>query len=271
MVWTADLLAGTPPLLVAAASLPAALLAGLLLLAQKGGERPRVALAFALAWGATGAAFLASVGNELVRERMAALAGEGTRELTAVLAAPMLEEGAKALGLVLLLAAGPAFLRGVRDGLVYGGLVGLGFVWTENLLYLGVAMLQGGEAGLLRAVYLRGIVGAATHVVFTAGSGAGIGWWASGRRARTVSWPWPLLALAAALAQHTAWNAFAAPAIAAALCGAPSADAACRDSPTMFALYGEGTAIAAAFLAPGLVLAMVAWRASREQDKHPGA
>src|SRR6185369_7115885 len=202
VVWTVDLLASTPPLILFAASAPALLLATLVLIAQRGYRRTPRALALALLWGGIGAACLASIGNESARPWMATLAGDGARTATALLIAPTLEESAKALGLLLLLAVFPGSLRNARDGVVYGALIGVGFVWTENFLYLGVSMLQGGEQGLERALYLRGILDGIAHMVFTASSGAALGWWFAGAPGSTAARIAPAAGLLLAIAQH---------------------------------------------------------------------
>jgi len=260
LVWTVDLLASTPALILVAATAPALALGGAILVAQRGARRPRSALALALLWGAIGAAFLSSTGNELARPWMTQFAGEESRTATAVLVAPALEETAKALGLFALLLLIPTAVRSARDGIVYGALIGVGFVWTENLLYLGVSMLQGGEDGLMRGLYLRGILGGITHTVFTACSGAAVGWWAAqpcrgGAAAGTLA-----AALLLTIAQHALWNALGAPMVADALCGAESNAGACTPVPTNSALFGSATWIAAVFLTPGAALVAMAWR-----------
>lgn len=274
LVWTVDLLASTPVLILVAATAPAVALGGVILVAQRGSRRPRSAMALALLWGAIGAAFLSSTGNELARPWMTQFAGEESRTATAVFVAPALEEGAKALGLLLLLLLNPTAVRNARDGIVYGALIGVGFVWTENLLYLGVSMLQGGEDGLMRGLYLRGILGGITHTVFTACSGAAIGWWASrNRRESAAAVPSAVqsgrggkaavllvAALVLTIAQHAVWNALGAPMIADALCGAPSGGGTCTPVPTNSALFGSATWVAALFLAPGAALVTAAWR-----------
>ncbi len=253
-VWTAQLLAGTPPLILLAAVAPAAVLVALLVAAQRGSGRPALTLALALAWGASVAAWASTTGNELARPWIDSVTSGDDRTLTALVVAPFLEEAAKALGVMLIFRFARGGARDARDGIVYGALVGIGFVLTENLLYLGIAMLQGGEAGLVRALFLRGFLGAATHAVFTACAGAGIGWWwATGDRRFA-----PLLGFFAAHVQHVVWNAAAAPAIASALCGASGSG--CRAVPTALAVFGESTAITFVFLAPGMVLLVWAWR-----------
>ena len=52
------------------------------------------------------------------------------------LGAPVTEEASKGLFLLLLLWWRRAELDGVLDGIVYAGMVGIGFAFTENILYL---------------------------------------------------------------------------------------------------------------------------------------
>ena len=260
VVWTADLLADTPWLILISATIPALVIATIVILLQRRARRPRAALALALLWGAIGAACVSSVGNEMARTWMAA--GDDARTTTALLVAPALEEVAKALGFLLLLVVLPGTLRNARDGIVYGALIGIGFVWTENFLYLGVALLQSGEEGLWRTLYLRGFVDAAAHLVFTASAGAAIGHRASSGGLRGVT---PAAGVLFAIAQHTAWNALAAPAIAEALCGATSGGQ-CLDHPTTLALFRSAPLITAVFLSPGIALTILAWRASKPPD-----
>jgi protease PrsW len=261
MAWTVDLLIGTPPIVLAAAVVPAALAAAAILFVQRGSGRSPLLLGLAFLWGAAGAAFLSSTGNALARQWFYADT-PNAHALTALLFAPIVEESAKAAGLLLIFLI-PAFarrgLRDARDGILYGALIAVGFTFTENLLYLGVAMLQGGSAGLARALYLRGIIGAATHVVFTACVGAGLGRWADVANRSPSRWLVPAAAFLFAVVQHAAWNGVGAPWIESALCGAAEAGALCRDRPTAFALFGAASIVATLFLAPGVGVLWAAW------------
>ena len=60
--------------------------------------------------------------------------------------APVAEEASKGLFLLLLLWWRRAELDGVLDGIVYAGMVGVGFAFTENILYL--ASAYDGSGGL---------------------------------------------------------------------------------------------------------------------------
>jgi RsiW-degrading membrane proteinase PrsW (M82 family) len=261
VVWSADLLAGTPPLILAAALGPAALLTIAILLAQRPTAARPLALVASLAWGGLIAAWLSTTGNSLSRPVLDALSTADDRVLTALLVAPLLEEAAKFLGLLLISRFIRGAVRDARDGIVCGALIGIGFVFTENLLYLGLSMLQGGEPALVRALYLRGVIGAATHAVFTACAGATLGWFASDARSgRGRRWLVPLAGFAFAHLQHLVWNALAAPAIATALCGAESG--ACASVPSAIAVFGEATVISACFLAPGIAFLIFVRRRS---------
>jgi hypothetical protein len=62
----------------------------------------------------------------------------------------------------------------VLDGIIYGGLAGLGFAATENTLYIyRNGYLEGGWEGLFLLVFIRVIVVGWMHAFFTAFTGIG--------------------------------------------------------------------------------------------------
>ena len=67
--------------------------------------------------------------------------------------APLTEEAGKGLFVLLLLYIRRHTLDGVIDGLVYAGLVGVGFAFTENILYYAAAFLGVPEKTLARWYY----------------------------------------------------------------------------------------------------------------------
>ena len=91
------------------------------------------------------------------------------------------EEGAKGLFILMLLWFRRRVIDGVLDGIVYAGLVGVGFAFTENILYLGAAYMggDGGSAGSLGSAtglfVVRGIFSPFAHPLFTAFIGLGVG------------------------------------------------------------------------------------------------
>jgi len=247
-------------LITLAAAAPPALCA--LLLFALDGHRPRrpwVLLA-AMAWGAAVAAIAAAPVNDWLLATLVAEVGDPAGQALAARAGgPLLEELLKGLGLLVLLAIRPGALRTARDGALLGALIGLGFELVENQHYLTLAAVQAGSAGLLRGVWVRGILGGLKHAVFTATTGAGLGWarQAAGVRARLFV---PLGAFVAAVVQHGVWNTVASQAITDALCAAPAPEAACRIAPPASALYVSVPLIVAVCIAPGVVGLLVALR-----------
>jgi RsiW-degrading membrane proteinase PrsW (M82 family) len=261
--WFVDLLAATPPLILLAATLPAAGWACLLLLVPEPERRPRQVLLATFLSGAVVAAFVSSVLNDRLLLWIAGLAGERqARALTPLLAGPAVEELAKGAALVLVLLCWPGAQGSVLDGMVCGALVGVGFAATENLTYLALAAVQGGPGGLARAVYSRALLGGATHAVFTAASGAGLAW---GRQARAPAGriAAPLVGLVAAVVQHVAWNAIGSEAIAATLCNPAVPGGPCRDAPDALGLFVTTPLIVAGLLGPGVVALLAVARQRR--------
>jgi RsiW-degrading membrane proteinase PrsW (M82 family) len=218
--------------------------------------RPREPLPLLVAlflWGAAVAAAVSQTMNDTLVAWIAAQGSESAaRAIAPMLVGPLVEESAKALGLVLLLATGGVRLRGVREGVTCGALVGFGFAAAENVGYHLLAVVQGGSGGLARAVFVRGILEGFNHATFTAAIGAGIGLARATPRAPWRAFSVPL-GVAAALVEHGAWNGVASQAITDLLCGAATEGGACRATPPAEALLLGVPAVVAAFVGPGLV------------------
>ncbi|MFP5253039.1 MAG: PrsW family intramembrane metalloprotease, partial [Actinomycetes bacterium] len=130
---------------------------------------------------------------------------------SASIVAPITEEAAKGLFVLLLLWWRRHEVAGVLDGLVYAGLVGVGFAFTENILYLGAAYMgtedmgPGGLGSALGVFVMRGIFSPFAHPLFTAFIGLGVGYAAVRHTpaARVVA---PLAGYVLAVATHAAWN-----------------------------------------------------------------
>ncbi|MDR2255850.1 MAG: PrsW family intramembrane metalloprotease [Arthrobacter sp.] len=158
-------------------------------------------VAFAVLWGAAPAVALALVSGGWFEG--AALSAWGELAI-----APVTEEIAKGLGLLLLVALARRHVHGAVDGVVYGGLIGAGFAFTENILYFSVALADGGEA-FGSTVLGRGVLSPFAHVLFTAMTGAAVGWATErvkGFGGLAAAW---CLGLLPAMACHYAWNALA--------------------------------------------------------------
>jgi RsiW-degrading membrane proteinase PrsW (M82 family) len=88
--------------------------------------------------------------------------------------APLTEELAKGLGLVLILLIAHREIDNVLDGIVYGAMAGLGFAFTENLFYFGGALIEGGWGNWAFVVLLRTIPFGLNHAFFSGVTGAGL-------------------------------------------------------------------------------------------------
>src|SRR6476646_7656906 len=104
---------------------------------------PRSLLIMGLGWGA----FVAT-SSALVLQLAGEFAFRAPQSLTGAVVAPLTEEGAKGLFILLLLWFRRNELDGILDGIVYAGMVGIGFACTENILYLSSAYVgSAGHAG----------------------------------------------------------------------------------------------------------------------------
>ena len=206
----------------------------------------------AFVWGAVAATSLASLLNDAVGARLPALVGDARAALLLPgLVGPTVEELVKAAGFLVVALVAPRALGTPRAAVATGAAIGFGFAIAENTSYYLLAAVQGGYEGLGRAVYLRGIVQSGNHALFTAVTGAAIGW----ARTRGPRLAIVLAGLAAAIALHALWNAVVSHAITTVLCNAPADGAPCAPAPDASDLLLAVPALEAAFLVP-VVLAL---------------
>ncbi len=166
---------------------------------------PRSLLVLGLGWGAfvaTAAALLLQLTDTVIFQP--------TDAFVATVVAPVTEEGVKGLFILLLLFYRRQELDGILDGIVYAGMVGIGFAFTENILYLTSAYMgtdgqAGGLGGAVGLFVVRCLFAPFAHPFFTAFTGIGIGI-AVNSRSRAVRVLAPLGGLALAIAAHAAWN-----------------------------------------------------------------
>jgi RsiW-degrading membrane proteinase PrsW (M82 family) len=125
--------------------------------------------------------------------------------------APLAEEPAKCLFLILTFVRARRVIDGFLDGLIYAGIVGLGFAFIENIgyyasSYLGSPDIQvAGAEGVTTTFVVRGLFSPFAHPLFTSAFGIAIGL-AAGRRSKTLK---VLICLAGVLASaglHAVWN-----------------------------------------------------------------
>jgi RsiW-degrading membrane proteinase PrsW (M82 family) len=175
---------------------------------------PPLLLAGLFAWGAVVAAAASALVNTVTSEvlRAAGTSVEEAMSTTAVLVAPVVEEGTKGAIVVLLALFNRHEFDGVVDGVVYAGFVGVGFAFTENILYFGRAFLTGADEGLETGFFAagatfiaRGVLSPFAHPLFTCCTGIGVGIAVTTRQPamRLLA---PLAGFVAAVVLHGTWN-----------------------------------------------------------------
>ncbi|WP_082499159.1 MULTISPECIES: PrsW family intramembrane metalloprotease [unclassified Rathayibacter] len=161
---------------------------------------------FAFLWGAGGSVAIALLVDLGVQVAVYASGSQPSESdfVGAVIQAPLVEETAKGLGVLLVLLIWRRSFDGPVDGIVYAAVVASGFAFVENILYFGSALVEGGLGSLAVTFFLRGVLSPFAHVLFTACTGAALGFAASRRGAAAV--PIALLGLALAAFLHALWN-----------------------------------------------------------------
>ncbi|WP_328810448.1 PrsW family intramembrane metalloprotease [Rhodococcus sp. NBC_00294] len=144
-------------------------------------ERQPLALVItAFVWGATAAPFaIALTANGAMGSLYAKFFGQVfAQDWQAGLTAPFVEETAKGVGIVVLLALAPRLVRTPVDGLLLGAFLGLGFQTSEDLLYSVAGATQGFGAhqtdGLIESIGTRIFSDIVSHPLFTALFSAGV-------------------------------------------------------------------------------------------------
>ncbi|WP_127572060.1 PrsW family intramembrane metalloprotease [Georgenia faecalis] len=163
---------------------------------------PRFALLFALLWGAGVSTLVSLIINTAAAMALYANTGDVTAAETtaAVVVAPLVEETAKGLGVLVLLWTRRRYFDGPVDGIVYAATVAAGFAFVENILYFGRSL------DFLPAVFaMRGVMSPFAHVLFTAAIGVALGLAARSRwrGAWIVAFP---VGWVVAVALHAWWN-----------------------------------------------------------------
>lgn len=188
------------------ACLPVPLYVMLLLWIDRYESEPLWMLCTAFFWGAAVAVFFAFILNT-ANEVIVASATNNSRigeNFGAVISAPIVEESAKALILFILFFWKRDEFDGVTDGIVYAGMVGLGFAMTENVAYYGRAV-AGGVGSLTFLLILRGMIAPFSHPLFTSMTGIGLGW---SRQSDNgfIKIVMPVIGFMLAVTLHATWN-----------------------------------------------------------------
>jgi protease PrsW len=165
-------------------------------------EPPRL-LVFAFLWGASVAVVLSVIVGLFLDSLIAAEGSQEASWISIAVGAPIIEEAAKGSFLLLMMTGRRRKeLNSLTDCLVYAGLVGAGFAWLEDILYI-----AGGESlgdSLLTAA-IRLIMGPFAHSLFTTMFGIGV-WFALQQRNAIAKAFCILLGYIGAVIMHGLWN-----------------------------------------------------------------
>lgn len=182
--------------------------------------------------------------------------------LAAPIFAPIVEEIAKALGVILVFALLRAEFDNMRDGLVYGALVGVGFNWFETALYVVQGYVEYGFAPV--GLELGGrfaLFGLGGHAMFTGMFGLFLGLAVQSQR-RWVRVIAPLVGLLLATTAHMINNALPLfVALAGAAAGEPPPEAEFPPDFGFLEAFAVGSVVELILFIPFvLIVAFALWR-----------
>lgn len=169
-------------------------------------EPPRL-LVLAFIWGTSAAVVIAAVLQVVLEAWLNPAVGNaaatGVGPVTLVIGAPFTEEAAKGLFLLIMMTGTRRNeLNSLTDCLVYAGLVGAGFAWLEDILYI-----ANGEslAESLVTAALRLIMSPFAHSLFTTLFAVGV-WFALHKRSGIAKAGCIGLGYIGAVVLHAMWN-----------------------------------------------------------------
>lgn len=168
---------------------------------------PKTLLLFAFVWGAV----VSIAVTMLVQPYFSLVAGPASgldyTTFAVTVQAPVVEEFAKSLGLLLLLLFARNHFDGPVDGVVFAFTIAAGFAFTENILYFGRAIAESSDPGTDLAVvfFLRGVMSPFAHAIFTGTTGLIMGL-AARRWHNGLSLLAFAVGLVPAMLLHSGWN-----------------------------------------------------------------
>ncbi|MFC9772796.1 MULTISPECIES: PrsW family glutamic-type intramembrane protease [unclassified Pseudarthrobacter] len=190
-----------------ASLIPLSLVLLAVVIIDKWEPEPKRLLFFAFTWGAA-----VSIAVTLLVQPLFVLTFQFSdepdlRTYMATVQAPIVEEFAKSLGLLVLLLLARKHFDGPVDGVVFAFTIAGGFAFTENILYFGRAIAEAPGPGgdFAQVFFLRGVMSPFAHAIFTGTTGLIMGF--AARRWHTGA---SILAffvgLLPAMFLHNRWN-----------------------------------------------------------------
>ena len=186
-----------------AAVVPVTILIPLILFLDRIEPEPGWVLFFAFVWGAGVAVVVSFLLNSWgIAYLMVPLFGQDMGDfLGTSLVAPVVEESAKGLVLLILLWRRRHELDTFTDGVVYAGMVATGFAFTENILYFLSAFF---EDTLVATFAIRGLIAPFGHPLYTAMIGIGVAY--AAMRSGGLRFLAPVAGWVLAVLLHGMWN-----------------------------------------------------------------
>jgi protease PrsW len=164
---------------------------------------------FAFLWGAGSSIVIALLVDTAAQIVVNAQGGpNGATDLVqAVVQAPMVEEGAKGFGVLLIFLVANKYFDGPVDGIVYAATVAGGFAFSENIQYFGLGIIDSQTPGdVLFLFVVRGLLSPFAHAMFTSMTGLFIGIAASRFRSRWAGVLFAIIGWIPAVCLHAFWN-----------------------------------------------------------------
>jgi RsiW-degrading membrane proteinase PrsW (M82 family) len=158
-------------------------------------------LIFSFVWGAIIAVFFSAIANGVAASAFGEI-------LTSIVSAPIVEEGAKGVCVLIIAWFFREDFDSVVDGIVYAGVVALGFATVENIDYYGRSLIDGGLDRLIGTLVLRGVLSPYAHVLFTCMTGIGFGVARETHNA-ALKVAAPIIGYSFAVFLHALWNSLA--------------------------------------------------------------
>lgn len=180
-------------------------------------------LALAFAWGALVAIVVSFILNTIFGVGIMVAAGGGEEGAffgdvaSAVISAPIVEESSKGIGLLILLIFFRKYFDDILDGIVFAGVIALGFATVENVLYYGRGLERLFDdrtpffwalVGVVLLVVVRGLLSPFAHAIFTSMTGVGCGL-ARESHNTFVKIAAPVIGYFMAVGLHALWNGLA--------------------------------------------------------------
>lgn len=170
---------------------------------------PKRLLIVALAWGGIAAIGLTTLFLYFSEWFSFAVLGMDPQlydVLSSILRAPIVEELFKMMGIFLIMLIGKHTIDGPIDGLVYGGLIGAGFAFTENIQYFVLYGTSEGVGDTAMIFFTRGVLSPFAHAMFTGVFGMLVGLALRNRRSVAL---YAIIGFVLGVAMHALWNASA--------------------------------------------------------------